>query len=110
MELAIQGIPFVAQPEIHLSYKGNRLTQYFKPDFICYDKIVIELKTVSVIVSAHRAQTINYLNALGLELALLVNFGQYPKLTYERLANTKGISESPSTFDEIQSWISQEED
>jgi len=79
-ELAIQGIPFVAQPEIHLSYKGNQLTQYFKPDFICYNRIVIELKSVSSIADAHRAQTLNYLNALGLELGILVNFGQYPKL------------------------------
>ena len=59
-ELAIQGIPHVAQPEIHLNYKGNALTQYFKPDFICYDKIIVELKTVAAIVDAHRAQTINY--------------------------------------------------
>ena len=103
-ELALQEIPFVAQPEIHLKYKGNLLTQFFKPDFICYGKIVIELKTVSAIVDAHRAQTINYLNALGLELGLLVNFGQYPKLTYERLANTKGISSAKTISDEIRSW------
>ncbi|MGA2544753.1 MAG: GxxExxY protein, partial [Verrucomicrobiota bacterium] len=36
----------------------------------------------------HRAQVINYLNATGHEVALLVNFGHYPKLEYERLANT----------------------
>ena len=107
-ELAIQGIPYVAQPEIHLTYKGNALTQYFKPDFICYDKIVVELKTVSSIVDAHRAQAINYLNALGLELGLLVNFGQYPKLTYERLAYTKGSPVSRTVSDEIRSWGNQE--
>lgn len=109
-ELTIQGIPFVAQPEIHLSYKGNLLTQYFKPDFICYDKIVIELKTVSSIVDAHRAQTINYLNALGLELALLVNFGQYPRLAYERLANSKGVSAAKTISDEVRSWEDQKRD
>lgn len=103
-EFGIQGIPHVAQPEIHLSYKGNPLTQYFKPDFICFNKIIVELKTVAVIVDAHRAQTINYLNALDLELGLLVNFGQYPKLMYERVANTKGVSASRTISSEIQSW------
>ncbi len=105
LELAMQGVPFVAQPEIHLRYKGNLLTQYFKPDFIYF-----ELKTVSTIVDAHRAQTINYLNALSLELALLVNFGQYPKLVYERLANTKEISAPRTIPDEIRSWESQKKD
>ena len=109
-ELAFQGIPFLAQPKIHLTYKGNKLTQYFKPDFICYNKIVIELKTVAAIADAHRAQTINYLNALGLELGLLVNFGQYPKLVYERLANTRASSSYKTISDEIHSWIQQEKD
>jgi GxxExxY protein len=103
-ELAIQEIPFVAQPEIYLNYKGKALTQYFKPDFICYNKIVVELKTASAIVDAHRAQTINYLNALSLELAILVNFGQYPKLVYERLANTKGIVTPSTISDEMWDW------
>ena len=109
-ELAIQGIPFLAQPEIHLSYKGNRLSRYFKPDFICYDKIIIELKSVAEIVDEHRAHTINYLNALGLELGILVNFGQYPKLVYERLANTKGVTAAKSVSDEIASWCNSGKD
>ena len=104
IEFALQHIPFVAQAEIQLAYKGTLLTQSFKPDFICYDKIIVEIKTVAAVVGAHRAQTINYLNALGFELAILVNFGQYPKLSYERLANSKGLSSGGSLSDEIQSW------
>lgn len=109
VEFGMQGIPFVAQPKIYLSYKGNQLDQYFKPDFICYERIIVELKTVAAIVDAHRAQTINYLNALGLELGLLINFGQYPRLRYERIANTKGISSSTGVMSEIQSWCTEEE-
>ena len=97
VELAMQGVPFVSQPEI-------QLTQYFKPDFICYEKIIIELKTVSAIVDAHRAQTINYLNALDMELDILVNFGQYPKLTYERLANSRNARSRQTIANEIRSW------
>jgi GxxExxY protein len=102
-EFSLQKIPFIAQPKIALNYKGNALTEYFKPDFICYDKIIVELKTTEAIVDAHRAQTINYLNALEFELAILVNFGQYPKLKYERLANSKGTTRKVS--DEIRSWV-----
>jgi GxxExxY protein len=105
-EFGIQQIPFVAQPEIYLIYKGNQLTQYFKPDFICYDRIVVELKSVAAIIDAHRAQTLNYLNALGLDLGILVNFGQYTKLAYERLANSRGASRT--IYDEIRSWTEEE--
>ena len=60
----------------------------YEPDLIYFDKIVVELKAVSALTDEHRAQVINYLNASGLEVALLVNFGHYPRLEYERLANT----------------------
>lgn len=88
-EFSLQAIPFVAQPELPLSYKGIQLAQKFKPDFICFDKIIVELKSVAALTHAHRAQTINYLHATDLELGLLINFGQFPKLVHERLAYNK---------------------
>ncbi|MBM4103882.1 MAG: GxxExxY protein [Planctomycetes bacterium] len=72
--------------KLRLSYKQKQIEQYFKPDFICYGKIIIELKSVQDIVSAHKAQVVNYLKATGLKLGLLVNFGSYPKATIIRLA------------------------
>jgi GxxExxY protein len=66
------------------------LKHKFQPDFICYDKIIVEIKAVSALVDEHRAQVINYLNATGFSLGLLINFGSYPKVEYERLANTNG--------------------
>lgn len=89
LELALQNIPFVAQSELQLEYKGAQLHQVFKPDFICYGKIIVEIKAVERLINAFRAQTLNYLNATGFELALLINFGQHPKLEYERLARSK---------------------
>ena len=100
LELGLQGIPFVAQPEIQLSYKGTLLNQYFKPDFICFGKIIVEIKSVDSLSNPHRAQTLNYLNATGYELALLVNFGRHPRLEYERLARTKNTS----IRDQLSSW------
>jgi GxxExxY protein len=55
----------------------------------CFDNIVIEIKAVNKLTNEHRAQLINYLNATGLKVGLLINFGHYPKLEYERIVNTK---------------------
>ncbi len=84
-ELKLRNIPFVAQAVLKLEYKGEALTQIYKPDLICFDSIVIELKAVSAISGEHQAQVLNYLKATGMKLGLLVNFGCYPKATVDRL-------------------------
>jgi GxxExxY protein len=75
-ELANCGMPFAAQRELRLRYKDETLTQIFKPDLICFEKIIIEVKAVRQLAPEHRAQLINYLKATGLRLGLLVNFDQ----------------------------------
>ncbi len=88
IEFEYQTIPFSAQKRMKLTYRGRTLKRTFKPDFVCYDKIIIELKAVSHLIDEHRAQVINYLNATGMQLGLLINFGHYPKLEYERIILT----------------------
>lgn len=56
----------------------------------------MEIKGVDALADAHRAQLLNYLSATGFELGLLVNFGHYPKLEWERLAHTR---REPDTAD-----------
>lgn len=68
-----------------MAYKGRSLKQRYTADFICYDRIIVELKAVSALADEHRAQVLNYLNATGYKLGLLINFGHHPKLEYERL-------------------------
>jgi len=85
IEFERQGIPFFAQPKLELEYKGTKLEQFFIPDFVCFGCIVIELKALSKLVDEHRAQVLNYLHALNFRLGLLVNFGHYPKVEYERI-------------------------
>ncbi len=84
-EFGKQGIPFVSQRQLVLHYKGDRLQQAYAPDFVCYDRIIVELKAVKELANEHRAQMHNYLKAAGLELGLLVNFGHYPKAEIERI-------------------------
>lgn len=84
-EFRRRGIPFRAQPELALYYKGDMLVQTYKPDFICYDRIIVELKAVKEIAPEHVAQVMNYLKATGMKLGLLVNFGSHPKATVRRI-------------------------
>ena len=84
-ELAVRHIPFASQKELTLLYKGERLQQVYKPDLICFERIIVELKAVKEIANEHRAQLHNYLKATDLRVGLLVNFGHYPKATIERI-------------------------
>ncbi len=84
-ELCLCKIPFESQKELKLTYKDIPLKQTYKPDFICYEKIIVELKAVKEVGPEHRAQVFNYLKATGMRLGLLVNFGHYPKATVERI-------------------------
>lgn len=85
-ELADRHISFVAQPILALEYKGRRLKQTYAPDFVCFDKVIVEIKAVSALNDEHRAQVHNYLRATGHRLGLLVNFGHFPKVEAERIA------------------------
>ena len=79
-------IPFESQKELTVSYKSEPLKQTYKPDLICYGKIIVELKAVKEISPEHQAQMLNYLKVTSMELGLLVNFGAYPKAQILRLA------------------------
>jgi len=84
-ELTHQEVPFKAQEDLRLEYKGDRLNQVYRPDFICFEKIIVEIKAVKELCDEHRAQIHNYLKATGYKLGLLVNFGHYPKAEIERI-------------------------
>jgi GxxExxY protein len=88
IELGLQGIPFDAKKPLTLAYKGHELEKKYEPDFLCFGKIIIEIKAVSSLCDDHRAQLLNYLNATGMRVGLLLNFGHHPKLEYERMVHT----------------------
>jgi GxxExxY protein len=90
IELRLQGIPYVPKKPLVLEYKGCPLCSTYEPDFICYEKIVLELKAVTELTDEHRAQVQNYLKATGFKLGLLVNFGHYPKAQVERIVAERG--------------------
>jgi len=92
IEFEHQGIPAISKPSLTLSYRGRIPMQTHEPDFICFGKIVLELKTVSGLADEHHAQVLNYLHATGFDLGLLANFGHYPQLEYQRVAKTRSTN------------------
>ena len=85
LELASRGVPFIAKPGLLLEYKGQKLNQTYEADFVCFGKIILEIKAVSGLNEVFQAQVLNYLVATKMRLGLLVNFTSYPKLEFERI-------------------------
>lgn len=83
IELTERGIPFEQEKLIQIDYKGKVLKKYYQADFVCYDKIILELKALSALSPEHESQLLNYLKATGLKLGILINFGE-KSLVYKR--------------------------
>ena len=86
IEFELRGLPARALVPLPLTYKERLLKKKYEADFICFDTVLVELKAVSKITDEHRAQVQNYLNATGLRVGLLVNFGHFPLVEHERFA------------------------
>ena len=85
IEFKRQGIPYEREKELKIYYDGIELKQTYKADFVCFGKIIVELKAVSELDDAHRSQVYNYLHATGHKLGLLLNFCYANELQYERI-------------------------
>jgi len=96
IEFEHQKIPAISKPTLTLEYRGKALEQKYTPDFVCFQKVIVELKALKELTSEHRAQVLNYLKATGFELGLLVNFGHFPGLQYERIAKSQNRSPQPA--------------
>ena len=78
------GLRVRTQAPIEVLFRGQVVGEFYA-DLLIDDKVIVELKAVpSPLAPIHEAQLINYLNATGVQVGLLMNFGQ-PKLQYRRL-------------------------
>lgn len=73
VEFGLRRLPFVRQPVVSLSYKGEPIGDS-RLDFLLAGKLVAELKAVDTLADIHTAQVISYLKATGCRLGLLINF------------------------------------
>ena len=94
-EFLLRKLQAVSEPELKVLYKGEPLTKTLRPDFVCMGGIILEIKAVKQLTNEHRAQVQNYLKATGFQLGLLVNFGHYPNVEWERIVVTNSNSSPP---------------
>ncbi|MCK5076916.1 MAG: GxxExxY protein, partial [Calditrichia bacterium] len=76
IEFSEQNIPYQSEKELPINYKKKILNKKYKVDFLCFDKIIVEIKALSKITSDNEAQLLNYLKASELKVGLLINFGE----------------------------------
>ena len=88
IEVEIRKIPYLPQQEVYVFYKGQQLKSFFKPDLICFEKIVVELKALDRLTSLEESQLLNYLKATGMPIGLLINFGAKKDLEWKRMVLT----------------------
>ncbi|MFO7890672.1 MAG: GxxExxY protein [bacterium] len=74
-------IPYLSEQELTIKYKNYTLQQKYFVDFVCYEKILLELKAVKDFDDIHKAQLFNYLKATGFKLGILINFGKKSLVT-----------------------------
>ena len=92
-------VPVVSKPWLEIENKGRKLTHAPAPDFVCFGKLILEIKAVESLCDFHCAQLLNYLKATGYDPGLLVNFCAQGELEWERILRTedpKKYSESDS--------------
>jgi len=85
-----QNIPYFRHKQLHILFDGKPLDKSFVADFVCYDTIILEIKAAVFLHQSNSDQVINYLKATGLEVGLLVNFGE-SSLKWKRFINTKSV-------------------
>jgi GxxExxY protein len=84
IEFKQNNIPFVREKEFPINYKGIILPHKFYADFIVYDEIVLEVKSVKEINNEHIAQTLNYMKLANSQVGIIANF-QNKSLMHKRL-------------------------
>ncbi len=85
-EFELRNIPYQREKEYYITYKGKRFNKYYKVDFLCYGKVILEIKAVESILPTHKQQVFNYLRLADLKLGYVINFGS-ASLLWERIPN-----------------------
>ncbi len=81
-------IPYKREKEFVVTYKNTTLKHKFYADFLVFDKIILEIKTVDCFNNSHYNQCLNYLKISKNELAILANFNLI-SLEYKRIVSSK---------------------
>ncbi|MBQ7280904.1 MAG: GxxExxY protein [Bacteroidales bacterium] len=87
IEFTKRNIPYKREQELNIYYDGFLLKKKYYADFVCYDKIIVELKALLELDNTNYSQVYNYLKACRFKLGLLINFGNKKQMEYKRVLN-----------------------
>ena len=79
-----RGMRYAREPVLEVAYKGVPLEKTFRPDFICFGQVIVELKCQYRLTGVEEAQILNYLKITNMHVGLLMNFGARPTLEWSR--------------------------
>lgn len=98
IELCSRGIPFEPRKPLRVWYKGTCLKKAYQPDIVCFGSLIVEIKGVEQLGPADRRQLLNYLQATGFNVGLLLNFGDLHDLQWKRLVLTRSKDKKMTGF------------
>ncbi len=84
MDFNEQNINYEREKRFAVKYKGQVLRNPYIADFVCFDKVIVEIKSASSIIDSHLAQALSYLTVSEMKVALVINFGER-SLTWKRI-------------------------
>jgi GxxExxY protein len=101
IEFTERVIPFRAEVELPVYYKGRRLSCGYRADFVCFESVLVETKAISALTSVNQAQLLNQLKATKHRRGILVNFGAL-SLEHKRMVfgTENNLCESPKSVDQ----------
>ncbi|HLP30664.1 MAG: 3 family protein [Holophagaceae bacterium] len=102
IEFQGRDIPFVREAAIDIEYKGQRLRTTYRADFICFDRVIVELKALPRLGPIEDAQLVNYLKASGRPVGLLINFGAR-SLQSKRMVGAANDTPQPKSVKSVES-------
>jgi GxxExxY protein len=85
IELAANGMSFEPQKPLVICYKGRQLKKEYVADLVCAGPVIVELKAIEKLTAKEEAQLLNYMNATGIRVGVLINFGCHGKLEWKRM-------------------------
>jgi GxxExxY protein len=102
IEFARRRIPFRAEVELPVEYKGMRLSCGYRADFVCFENVLVEIKAIAGLVPPNQAQLLNQLKATKHRRGILINFGA-PSLEYRRMlfGTENNLCESVKSVDQL---------
>lgn len=84
IEMATRNIPFESYKKLLIRFKELQLKKEYEADFVCYDKIIVEIKALDVVAGKEEAQLLHYLKTTSFRVGLLINFGSVGTLEWKR--------------------------